>query len=281
MRTYFDCYPCFLRQALSAARRVGATDQQQHTALQNVLALLQAIQPDQTPPEIGYRVHQIVRKIVDSQDPYREAKARNTAEALALYPQLKQAVANSVDPLEMALRVSIAGNMIDFGPRDQIEDLAAEVNQALDQGLYLDDSQSLRGRLSTSEYVLFLADNAGETVFDRVLIETFSLPVAYAVKGGPILNDATVEDAVAAGLHQVATLVNTGSDAPGTLLSFCSAEFQTMFYEAPLIIAKGQANYETLSEAGKNVFCLLQVKCPIIARDIGAPVGSMVVRQGI
>lgn len=279
MRTYFDCYPCFLRQALSAARRAGATDEQQNTVLQNVLKLLQTMQPDQSPPEIGYQVHRIVRDTVDSKDPYREAKDRSTAEALALYPRLKELAAENDDPLNMALRISIAGNMIDFGPREQIDNLADDVYQAIDQSIFFDDSQILRARLEDADHLLFLADNAGETVFDRVLIETLSQPVIYAVKGGPILNDATKEDALAGGLDHCATLIDNGSDASGTNLSLCSDDFRRVYEDAPVIIAKGQANYETLSDAGDKVFCLLQVKCPIIAEDIGAPVGSLIVRQ--
>ena len=281
MKTYYDCYPCFLRQALSAARRAGASENQQSEVLQKVLAALQTIEPDRNPPDIAYYVHRIVRETVRDSDPYQAAKSRSTAEALGLYPQLKQLVAKSADPLDIALRISIIGNLIDFGPRDQIRNLAGEVYQAIEKPIYLDHSKILRTRLAEAEYLLFLADNAGETVFDRVLIENLSLPVIYVVKGGPILNDATVEDAVAAGLHQVATLVNTGTDAPGTILSLCSPEFQALFSEAPLIIAKGQANYETLSEAGEKVFCLLQVKCPVIGGDIGAPEGSSIIRQSI
>ena len=246
-----------------------------------MLALLQIIQPEQNPPEIAYHVHRIVRDTVGDADPYQEAKSKSTVEALALYPQLKQMVAESADPLDMALRISIAGNMIDFEPRDKIENLAVKVFQAIDQPIYLDESKILRARLEEAKYLLFLADNAGETVFDRILIENLSLPVIYAVKGGPVLNDATVEDAVAGGLHQTATLINTGSDAPGAILPLCSAEFQAMYQNAPVVIAKGQANYESLSKAGEKVFCLLQVKCPIIAGDIDAPIGSLVVRQSI
>ena len=198
---------------------------------------------------------------------------------MTLYPQLKELVTRSADPLDMALRISIAGNMIDFGVREQIYDLAGEVQEILSQPLYLDDTKALRGQLNNADFVLFLADNAGETVFDRVLIETLSLPVIYVVKGGPILNDAITADAVAAGLDQCATIINNGMDAPGTILSLCSDEFLQVFNRAHLVIAKGQANYETLSEAGAKVFCLLQVKCPVIAEDIGAPVGSISVRQ--
>jgi uncharacterized protein with ATP-grasp and redox domains len=128
--------------------------------------------------------------------------------------------------------------------------------------------------------VLYLADNAGETVFDRLLIETLDVPVIYAVKGGPILNDATQEDALAAGIGRAAEVISSGADAPGTILSRCSGEFRQLYDRSELIIAKGQANYETLSEEGARVFFLLQVKCPVIARDVGTPVGSIVLRRG-
>jgi len=279
MRTYYDCYPCLLRQALNAARRVDADDAQQFDAMQEVLALFQKIQPTMTPPEIAYHVHRIVRETVDSDDPYQEAKVKSTKDALALYPTLKRLVADSEDALETAIRVSIAGNIIDFGVMDYIADLPRVVERVLNQDLFIDDTESLRGKLSSADHVLFLADNAGETVFDRVLIETLPMDVIYAVKAGPILNDATIDDAIAAGLDQCAILVSNGSDAPGTILHLCSEAFRHMYQSAPLVIAKGQANYETLSESDDKVFCLLQVKCPVIARDVGAPADSIVVYQ--
>jgi uncharacterized protein with ATP-grasp and redox domains len=177
------------------------------------------------------------------------------------------------------MRISIAGNIIDFGFKDQIQDLWGTVEKSIRQPYGIDNTGELRARLEEAEQVLFLADNAGETVFDRVLIETLNKPVIYVVKKSPILNDATITDAVAAGLDGRAALVHNGSDAPGTIFPLCSDEFRQHFEEATVVIAKGQANYETLSESHKKVFCLLQVKCSIIARDIGAPAGSIVVRQ--
>lgn len=279
MRTYFDCYPCFLKQALSAARRVGADDAAQSMVLHKVLTLMQDIQSDATPPEIACRVHRIVRDTISASDPYQEAKAKSTADALDIYPRLKRLVAQSDAALDTAIRISIAGNIIDFGVTEDIQNLWQTVESVLNQPYAIDNTAQLRERLKNVDRVLFLADNAGETVFDRVLIETLSVPVIYAVKGGPILNDATMEDAVAAGLDQCAALFSNGSDAPGTILSLCSDEFRQQYESAPLIIAKGQANYETLSEAGSKVFCLLRVKCPVIAQDIGQTVDSIVVRQ--
>ena len=279
MRTYLDCYPCVLRQALSAARLVTDDEPSQHEVLIETLALLQQLPPDVTPPEIAFAVHGIVRARLSTADPYRDAKAESTRLALALYPQLKDLVAKSEDPLDAAVRLAIAGNIIDFGMGDSIPDLWATVERVLAAPLAIDHLADLRKSLDAADHVLYLADNAGETVFDRVLIEQLPSPVIYAVKGGAVLNDATRDDALAAGLDACSTIVDNGSAAPGTIRDLCSAEFRELFDAAPLIIAKGQANYETLSEAGPRVFCVLQAKCPVIAADLGAPVGGSIVRR--
>ena len=279
MRTYLDCYPCFMRQALEAARMASADERQQKAVLDRVLDSLRQTGLSSTPPEIGYRIHQIVRQEVGHSDPYRAAKEESTHQALALYPRLKALVTEADDPLEVAIRLSIAGNIMDLALA-QTYHLWETVERVLAQPFALDHGSAFRQALSKTGQILYLADNAGETVFDRVLVETLDLPVVYAVKGGPILNDATLEDAHAAGLDQVAQVVSTGSDAPGTLLAFCSPEFRRLYDSAELIIAKGQGNYETLSEEGPRVFLLLQTKCPVIARDVGVPTGSIVLTQG-
>ena len=284
MRTYLDCYHCFLRQALDAARLAEADEGQQKVVLDRVLDLLKRIEPSSLPPEIGDQVHRIVRQEVGNGDPYRAVKQASTRQALKLYPRMKALLAEADDPLEMAVRLSIAGNIMDAGPNREYN-LWATVKRVLAQSFAVDDEDTFRKALSRVDRALYLADNAGETVFDRVLIETLDVPVVYAVKGGPTLNDATREDAVAAGVDQVAEVVSNGADAPGTILDrargrACSEEFLQLYDEAKLVIAKGQANYETLSAEGSKVFFLLQTKCPIIARDVGVPVGSIVLKQG-
>ena len=279
MKTYFDCYPCFLRQALRAARISGADEIQQYSTLQNTLSLLQNLPADANPTEIGYRIHQIVREIVDTPDPYQAIKKISTQQAMAFYPKLKDMLQQSQDPLALAIRLSIAGNIIDFGVSDQIPDLWETVERVIQQPYAIDDSETFKAYLKTAGHILYLADNAGETVFDRILIESLPVPVIYVVKSSPFVNDATLPDALAAGLDTCATLISNGAQAAGTILSLCSETFRQHFENAPLIISKGQANYETLSDAGAKVFCLLQVKCPVIGLDLGLPVGSIIARQ--
>jgi uncharacterized protein with ATP-grasp and redox domains len=279
MKTYLDCYPCFVRQALDAARMAGADESQQRAVLDRVFDMLKRVEPVSTPPQIGNRVHRIVRQEAGADDPYRAVKEASTRQALALYPRLGTLLAEAGDPLDVAVRLSVAGNIIDLGPAQEY-DLWDTVERVLAQPFALDDRAALREALARVGQVLYLADNAGETVFDRVLIETLDVPVVYAVKGGPILNDATREDALAAGVDRAAQVIDTGSDAPGTILDLCSQEFRRLYDEAELVVAKGQANYETLSEEGPKVFFLLQAKCPAIARDVGVSVGSIVLKRG-
>ncbi len=125
--------------------------------------------------------------------------------------------------------------------------------------------------------MLIIGDNAGETIFDKVLIEELlNLEIIYAVRSGPIINDATIEDVELAGLNRQVRLISTGCDAPGVIRTECSQEFLKIFDEADIVISKGQGNYETLSEEEREIFFLLKVKCPVIAKHIGVDSGDYV-----
>lgn len=257
----------------------GASQEQQHQVVSQVLDRLRKIPPGATPPEIGLEIHHLVRDITGNPDPYLKVKKEATQRALGMLPKLRAIRDESTNKLETAIRLSIAGNIIDFGLNKSYE-LWEEVERVLDQEMAINDIDLLREKLIQAESILFLADNAGETVFDLLLLETFSKPCSYVTKGGPVLNDATREDALAAGIDKVAEVVVNGLQAPGTILPLSSPEFQDRFKEAELILAKGMGNYETLSEVNAPIFFLLQVKCPVIARDIGAKVGSTIVIKG-
>jgi uncharacterized protein with ATP-grasp and redox domains len=278
MKTYLDCYPCFLRQALSAARRADASDDQQRQILLKTMEELASLPADATPPQMASRIHRQVRQLTNISDPYRQAKDDATQQALALYPKLKELVSHSSEPLETALRIAIAGNIIDLGVAESY-DLKATLERVLRQNLAINDVETLRTALMEHRSILYLADNAGETVFDRVLIETLDQSITYVVKASPIINDATREDAIAAGIDRVAEIIDNGSDAPGTLLDQCSKPFRDRFSRAKLIIAKGQANYESLSDNPVPIFFLLQAKCSVIARNLGVDEGSIILKQ--
>lgn len=271
-----------MRQALEASRTVGATQEEQLHLLRKVMQQLLRLDTDCTPPEIGQAVHRMVRAQTGVDDPYFQLKAYSTERALALYPRLQRMVREAKDPFTCAVRLAIAGNIIDFAQAnttDKVNSLWPYVEETLRQPFTVDHTQALSEALSTSREVLFLADNAGETVFDRILIENIEIPTRYVVKGGPTINDAVADDARQAGIHRIAEVVSSGSDAPGTLLKDCSPEFLHEFRKASVIIAKGQGNYETLSDIRAPIFFLLKIKCPVIAKDMRLGTGSIICKR--
>jgi len=280
MRTFLECVPCFVRQALDSARLVTDDEAVHEQALREVLREVGEMDFHNSPPVMGQHMHRLIRRLVADDDPYRNIKDHFNRLALALYPELEKRLAGSRDPLETAVRLAIAGNIIDFGSNCDLED--SHVEEAIESSLVAPLSKSavedLRESAGRATSILYLGDNGGEIVFDRLLIE--QLPrqkVTYVVRGSPVINDATMSDALATGMTDLVEVIDNGSDAPGTILETCSPAFRRRFQAADLVIAKGQGNYETLSEADKSIFYLLKVKCPVIARHIGCDVDDLVV----
>jgi uncharacterized protein with ATP-grasp and redox domains len=234
-----------------------------------------------SPPVMAQRIHRIVRELTGNPDPYRAAKERSNRLALALYPRVRERVSRAADPLAMAIRMSIAGNVIDYAVDGSLreETVRRAVERAASAPLH-GEVEPFRREAKEAASILYLADNAGEIVLDRVLIETLGpRRVTVVVRGSPVLNDALAADAEAAGLADLVEVMNNGSDAPGTLLEDCSEAMRSRFQGAEMVIAKGQGNYETLSEAPRPVWFVLMAKCGVIARDIGCHPGSFVLRR--
>lgn len=282
VKTYFDCIPCFLRQALEAARMVTADLQLQDYVLRKVLRLVSEMDFNQSPPYMGWMIHKLIRQATGNPDPYQEVKIRFNRFAMDLYPQLKEKVKQSPDRFQTAVKLAIAGNIIDFGVTGDIDwqEVKRSINQALNEQIDQATLESLQAKAFRSKNILYLADNAGEIVFDRLLLEELPLKrITLALKGSPVINDATIEDAEYTKLDDLVKIVDNGSDVPGTILEDCSERFRHLFDQADLVIAKGQGNYETLSEETREMFFLLKVKCPVIARDIGCEPDSLVVLE--
>ena len=283
MKTYLDCISCFVRQGLEVARFVSDDERVHEKVLRGVLEAALSLDFRQPPPAMGQQIHRLVRELTGQADPYREVKDRFNAFGLQLYPKLKEQIENSDNPLETSIRLAIAGNIIDFGPYGQIDRAQVEesISHSLSARLPSDSVEDFRQAVGQAKEILYLADNAGEIVFDRLLIEQLGYPkITVVVKGSPVINDATLADAQTAGLTDLVEVIDNGSDAPGTILETCSARFQDRFSSVDLIIAKGQGNYETLSNFPGNIFFLLKAKCPVIANHLGVEVGSLVLQRG-
>jgi len=282
MRIFLDCIPCFVRQALDSARLATGDEQIHEQVIREVLRLAGDLDMSQSPPAIGRQIHRLIRKLIDNNDPYCELKQRHNRLALKMYADLEERVRRSDDPLETAVRLAIAGNIIDLGVKTSIKECEIEgtIRDCLTADFDNQQIKDFRNAVSRAGKILYLADNAGEIVFDRLLIEQLPAQrVAVVVKGEPVINDATMEDAKTAGLIDIVEVIDNGSDAPGTILETCSEAFRDRFEDADLIIAKGQGNYETLSGLDKNIFFILKAKCPVIAGDLGCEVGDMILQK--
>ncbi len=280
MKTYLDCIPCFFKQALFAARIAVDDEAIVKEVLSRIGQLVSELPMDNTPPETGREVYRIVREVTGVEDPFRALKSESISKALQLYPSLKKLLKTAEDPLATAVRLAIAGNVIDFAANPDFQ-LEENVQEIMEQQFAISEYHVLREKLRSARQILYLADNAGETVFDKLLIRTIGKPVTYVVREKPVINDATKEDAIASGLDEVAEIVSSGCDAPGTVLGQCSPRFLDYFQTADIIISKGQGNYETLSNEKRPIFYLLKAKCPVIARDLGVKPGDIVVKYGL
>jgi len=232
MRTYFDCIPCFVRQALDSARLITDDEQIHEQVLRGVLRLASKMDLRQSPPAMAQKIHRMIRKLTGVEDPYLQTKDRFNQLALKMYPELREQVRASTDPLETAVRLAIAGNIIDLGVKTSIKepDIEEIINNSLTADFDDKALEDFRNATKQAEKILYLADNAGELVFDRLLIEQLPCEkVTVVVKGRPVINDATMEDAELAGLTDIVTVIDNGSDAPGTILESCSEAFRRRF----------------------------------------------------
>ena len=276
MKISLDCIPCFIRQALDAARLVSEDPNVHEKILREVLCWAGDIDMNQPAPVMGQRIHRRIRELLGNEDPYRRAKDQENRMALKLLPELKTRVAHAAEPLMMALRLAIAGNIIDMGANGHVSEapIRESIRRVLKTPL-TGDPDDFRQAIARAKQILYLTDNAGEIAFDGLLIEQL-MPerVVAAVRGAPVINDATLADAQAVGLDRLVKVIDNGSDAPGTVLSDCSREFRQRFERADLILAKGQGNFETLSDEPYPIFFLFQVKCTLISKHVQQPMGT-------
>lgn len=281
MNACLDCLPCFVRQTLDASRQVSDERSFHEKMLRELFRVLADADYSVSPPVVAQYIHRKLREETGVDDLYRDQKAEHTRLALDLLPDLEKRVQKSDDPLICAAHFAIAGNIIDLGAKSGLvpTDLMSAVEYAADEPL-VGDVDAFRQAVADAEKILYLGDNAGEIVFDRLLIEQIgSERVTFAVRGGPVINDAVKADAVASGLHEMIMLLENGSDVPGTDLAQCSEEFCSAFESSDLIISKGQGNYETLSDVNAPLFFLFKVKCPVVAERSGKPLGAHVLME--
>ena len=281
MKTAIECFPCFLRQTVIALKQIdGLQDDLQQEILHEVLSVIQKTDMSKPPAYASTFIHRAIRDRV-GYDPFKKIKSLYNTIAMGLYPELKEKVLGSHDSLWTAARLAIAGNIIDFGIFTSI-DISKSVGDSLKEAIAVDDYDSFKKTVNETDTILYLLDNSGEIVFDKLLIEELlrmGKKVKAVVKGSPVLNDVTMDDACQSRLTELCEVVDNGSDAIGTILEWTSPKFQAHFQSADLIISKGQGNFETIADNGKRTFFLFQSKCEVVSKDLGLSSGSMLLKK--
>ncbi len=270
MKTSLDCIPCLVRQAIETLRIASPDIDVHERVLRCIPKIIADADYSQSPPFIAQWFHRHLREITGIDDPYIKIKDEYNTLALSIADSFKDDILHSPDPLFDAVKLSIAGNVIDSGASAGItgSEIRTLIDISFSEVLAGDVSEFLQAA-ANSEKILYIADNAGEIVFDRLMIGLL----------GP--ERVTIADARTAGLDKIVTVIENGSDAPGTILEECSEEFLKCFNESDLVISKGQGNYETLCDVEKNIYFLLKVKCRIIADHTGFPVGTHTVIRSV
>lgn len=277
MKTYDECKTCFIRQAMEAGRMITGDETVIERLVAETQQLIAEMDMTQPPPLTAMKMYRMIRSVTGVNDPYYEYKRRTNKQLLDMIDRLRAEIRNAADPLVAAVLGAVSGNMIDCGISGQVTD--EQIRRAFHDihGTELTgEVEIFRREVAVAENILYLADNSGEIVLDRLLIELLPMgKIIFAVRGGPIINDVLMEDARQVGLTEMVRVIDNGSDAPGTILSECGDEFRRAFDAADLIISKGQGNFETLNDiTGKNIIFLLKAKCEVVSRHTGLALGT-------
>lgn len=279
MQLSLDCIPCSVNSIRRLLNTAMIPEKDKEPLMRKLLAFLAEADYTLSPPVLGREMHRMIRQQLNIPDPYRDIKEKYNRMMLDRFPEFEKKVEQAKDPFDSAMRLAIAGNVIDFGARRQL-DIMETINRVMYAQFAIDDSRQLRRDLRDAHTLLYIGDNCGEIVLDKLFLQYLHVPELYfAVRGGPIINDITFEDARMVGIDRVAKVISTGDDSPGVVWETSSEEFKQVFNKADVIISKGQGNLEGLIDIPQNIYFLLVVKCALIGSRFGVKEGQFVVKR--
>lgn len=275
------CLSCLVEQADRVLREAGISREKRIEILKEVLEFLEDnFRWDSVPAVVGTYMHRMLKERIGVRDVYSDKKDASNKTAMKLLPKARELISKSPDPLRESFRMAIAGNIIDFGIYEADID-KLELDHVLEDNLVIDEFPRVKEFLSTPKKILYLCDNAGEVAFDTLAIKELKRQgheVTAVIKSGPIINDATLEDAIEVGLDSICTVIEVGSDSIGTIFDETSEEFNETLESSDVIISKGQGNYETLSDfQNKAIIFLFKAKCVTVASHLGLPEKSSII----
>lgn len=281
MRIHDKCLPCVVNQVIKVANITGVDEKQE--LLREVFTYLSKMDFETTTPEIIGEIFGMIKKHTNNPDPYKETRNYYNKLFLKMLPEFESKIEQTENSFQLAIRYAIVGNIIDFNPihntlLDDIFDIFEKMEHL---ELAIDDSKDLMKDILNSKILLYLGDNCGEICMDKILLKKIkelnpNVKIIFGVRGEPVVNDSIAEDAYAVGIDEYAEVIDNGDGSLGTVLNRTSHEFKEVYKKADVVIAKGQANYECLSEENKNIYFLLTTKCDVIANDIGVEEKKMI-----
>ncbi len=281
MKMHDKCLPCMVNQVIKVANITGVNNKEE--LLKEVFTYLSKMDFEATTPEIIGEIFGMIKKHTNNPDPYKETRNYYNTLFLKLLPEFERKIEQAENSFELAVRYAIVGNIIDFNPihNTLLEDIFDYFERMEQLELAIDDSKELAEDILNSKTLLYLGDNCGEICMDKILLRKIkelnpNIKIFFGVRGKPVVNDSIAEDAYAVGIDEYAEVIDNGDGSLGTVLNRTSYEFKEVYKKADVVIAKGQANYECLSEEKKKIYFLLMTKCDVIANDIGAPEKKMI-----
>ncbi len=269
-----DCIGCLLNQSLKVSKLLELDDETSKKVLDRTAAILIDHDLSYTPPQIAKDIYQSIAEITGIEDPVALAKERATEEAMRVDTSFVQTIPD-------ALKLSVIGNVIDFGAQNQF-DLQETIEKHFAFSFAIDDSDRFIQALQSAKELVIIGDNTGEHIFDKLLIEMirreYDLKVYYFVRGAPIINDVTSKEAEI--LADVAQIVDTGVETPGYDLAEANAASREIFDRADIVLAKGMGNFESLyRQAERDIYFLFIIKCNVVAEAIGKEVKDMIFKK--
>lgn len=287
MKLNFNCINCNINQVIKLMKLSELDRHGKEELMKEALNYLSDVDYNKCNPEITGEIWQIIIRHIKDDNPYDEIKKYYNREVLKMMKEMEEMIYNSNDKFNTALKLAITGNLIDFEAKHSfdVNVLKEKLRNIEKTKLVVDDSRSLYESLKNAKILMYLGDNCGEICLDKLFIKYIKnqfpgIKVYFAVRGKVIVNDITLEDAKMVDMHEVAEVIENGDGSLGTVMGRVSSEFKEKFYEADVVIAKGQGNYESLSEIDRNnVFHLFMAKCEAVAGLLGVNTMSIVCAQ--
>ncbi|MDR7811390.1 damage-control phosphatase ARMT1 family protein [Lacrimispora sp.] len=281
MRLQDRCLPCVVNQVIKVANITGINTKEE--LLREVFTYLSKMNFDETTPEIIGEIFEMIKRHTNNPDPYKETRNYYNTLFMELLPEFESKIEQAENSFMSAIRYAIVGNIIDFNPihNTLLEDIYDCFEKMEQLELAIDDSHALMKDISNAGTLLYLGDNCGEICLDKMLLKKIkelnpNVKLLFGVRGKPVVNDSISEDAYSVGIDEYAEVIDNGDGSLGTVLNRTSPAFKEVYKKADVVIAKGQANYECLSEENKNIYFLLMTKCDVIAKDIGVEEKKMI-----